>query len=583
MPIKNQFMQYFESGTVFNDTIHHMEKLEQDNVISNVINGSLWKATKTHFQDAKVIPFFLFSDEAEMNDAIGAHSGTHKVWGIYYQFPVIPPQYLGRLENIFAAGFIKASDMSQQGPSEALKDLIDILIDLEQNGIELQVAEELVTVHFVLAGILGDNLGMNTLMGFSSSFSALLYCRFCKMNKYDAQERVQLDTKLTRTKENYMEDLTKPFQESGIKELSAFNRLKFYHVAENFVVDPMHDLYSHGICCYDLALVLRYMIQNLKISLQTINYRIQMFDYGDTEKRNMFRNITRENIKSASFKMTAREMQLFVHYFPLLFGDLFPQNNDVWDFVMSLVELTDLVLLPTFDSDILDTLEKQIVYHHTLYKTLFKEKFKPKYHILIHYTESIRAVGPPRFTWSFRFEAFHQVFKRYCRNITSRKNVCLTLCTKANLIFFENLNNCRYFSDELEFKNPISIKLIDMPYFPFLDLSSAFMTSTLRAVSKIKFRGVEYRKAHFLTHCSIKMRNLQLYEVLDILITTNEEILFICREWEVLKYSNHYVSFVVGNPLDSFCAKTVGYFDGPPIHKYTVGENTFIRLKKYYM
>lgn len=138
--------------------------------------------------------------------------------------------------------------------------------------------------------------------------------------------------------------------------------------------------------------------------------------------------------------MTSREMQLFVHYCPLLFSDMFPQHNNVWNFVMSLVELTDLILLPAFD-----TLKQQIVYHHTFKKGIFQEKFKPKYHILIHYVDTFSAVGPPRFTWSFCFEAFHQVFKRYCRNITSRKNICLTLCEKAKLIFNENLIDCNFF------------------------------------------------------------------------------------------------------------------------------------------
>lgn len=70
-----------------------------------------------------------------MNDAIGAHSGTHKVTGLYYNFPTIPSHFLSRLENIFVAGFIKAADIARVGPSTALKELVDTLKELEDSGI----------------------------------------------------------------------------------------------------------------------------------------------------------------------------------------------------------------------------------------------------------------------------------------------------------------------------------------------------------------------------------------------------------------------------------------------------------------
>lgn len=582
MPIKDQIKQYFESGSIFQETMLNMKKLEQTKAITNVVHGALWQSAKNCLKNMHIIPYFVFSDEAEMNDAIGAHSGTHKVWGIYYQFPTIPPHYLGRLENIFVAGFIKASDVTERGPSKAFEDLIDILIDIEKNGIILNIGEETFQVHFVLAGILGDNLGMNTLMGYSSSFSSIHYCRFCKMTKYNAQEMVHLDPNLRRTKENYALDLAKDFKETGIKEESAFNKLQCYHVADHSVVDPMHDLYSHGICSYDLSLVLRYMIQDLKISLHVINYRIQMFNYGDTEKRNLFRKITRDQIKSTSFKMTAREMQLFVHYFPLLFGDLIPENNEVWNFVLSLVELTDLILLPAFNNQLLKTLEEQTVLHHTLYKKLFNEKLKPKYHILLHYVETIKEVGPPRYTWSFRFEAFHQVFKQYCRNITSRKNICLTLCKKAKLIFYENLNRSNFFEDKLEFKNPVNIKLIDMPYFPLLDVNSTQLSLLFRAVSRVQYRRIDYKKGYFVTRSSMNIQKLELYEIQDLLIT-NEECFLVGQEWEILEYSNHFASFVVGNSIQKFVLINVDDVDGPPIHLYTVGNKNYIRFKKYFV
>ena len=583
MPIKRQFTQFFESGNVFNETVENMRLLEESKEITNVLNGSLWKTVKSKYDNKMVMPYFLYSDEVEMNDAIGAHSGTHKVTGLYYNFPTIPSHFLSRLENIFVAGFIKAADIARVGPSTALKELVDTLKELEDSGIELVINGKTHLVYFVLMGILGDNLGINTLMGFATSFSSLMYCRFCTQTKYESQTSICLDQNRNRTKQNYEIDVQKSFRESGIKEVSVFNDMAHYHVAEFAIVDIMHDFYSHGICSYDLSLVLSYMIQTLKISLHTINYRIQMFDVQETERRNTFKTITREHIKTGNFKMTAREMMLFVHYFPLMFGDLIPANDYVWSFVLSLVELTTLVLLPKYNDELLNTLEKQIEYHHFHYRQLFAEPLKPKYHILLHYVQTIRKIGPPRYTWSFRFEAFHQVFKKYCRNITSRKNICLTLCIKAKLIFIHDIEHMNHFKNPIVYKNPINLRSIDLSYFSLLDLTNELLTSNFKAVSKVSYKGTDYKVGQFLTKTTNNMKTVKLYEIKDILIATDTVVKVACQQWKVEKYSYHFASFEVDKPLPDFCIMLIDTFDGPPIHIYNVQENSYVRLKKYFL
>lgn len=582
MPIKHQIRLFFESPNVLSKTLENINHLEQEDSLKNVVNGSLWKSIKAKVGDKIIVPYFLYSDEAEMNDAIGAHSGTHKVCSIYYSFPTIPSHLLSRLDNIFVAGFIKASDMSEYGPSNVLQDLIDILVDLESNGLNLMIEGTAKEVQFVLLGILGDNLGINTLMGFAASFSALFYCRFCKMNKYDAQNLVTLDPKLKRAKENYEEDLIKSFKESGIKENSKFNTLKYYHVADFAIVDAMHDLYSHGICNYEISLVLDYMIQKLQISLQTINYKIQMFNYGETEKRNMFKKITREQIKSTNFKMTAREMMMFVHYLPLIFGELIPLDNEVWNFVLSLVELADLILLPSFDNEMIKVLEDQIIYHHSLYMQVFDQTLKPKHHLLLHYVQTIEKIGPPRHTWSFRFEATHQTFKKYCRSITSRRNICLTLCKKANLIFINNINNSSHFQEHLAFKKAVKLKLISLPYFSELELNSELLTSSFYASNFVSYRGTDYKVGYFLTISKLNMRTVKVFEIKDLLV--KDELLFVaCQQWDVKGYVNHFASFEVSLPQSRFVIMNVNQFDGPPVHLYNSANNNYVRLKKFFV
>lgn len=324
------------------------------------------------------------------------------------------------------------------------------------------------------------------------------------------------------------------------------------------------------------------MIQTLQISLQTINYRIQQFDFKETENRNTFKVISRDHIKSASFKMTAREMMLFVHYFPLLFGDVIPENDKVWNFILSLIELTSLVLLPKFNNELLKTLEDQIEYHHFHYRQLFAEPLKPKYHILLHYVQTIRKIGPPRYTWSFRFEAFHQIFKKYCRNITSRRNICFTLCTKAKLIFMNDIKHLNHFKDPLTYKNPISLRSIDLPYFSKLNLTNELLTLNFKTVCALTYKGTEYKVGQFLTKSLSNLRSVELYEIKDILISNNT-VRIACQQWEVEEYCYHFAAFKVNMAKSVYDIMTIDVFDGPPIHVYNVQDVSYIRLKKYFL
>lgn len=581
-PIKFQLKTFFETGSIFQQTMQNMTRLDQSNEISNVVNGSLWKTIKPLYEEKIVLPYFLYSDEAELNDAIGAHSGTHKVCGLYYNLPTIPSHFLSRLSCIFVAGFIKASDISERGPSKALCDLVDIMVELEQKGIELTVEDEKIKVYFVLMGILGDNLGMNLLMGYVTSFNSLLYCRFCKLNKEECQKTIILDCKLNRTKESYTSDLSLSVRESGIKEECGFNRLQYYHAGEFVAVDVMHDFFSHGICAYDLSYVFEYMISTLNISLNAINYRIQKFNFGSTEKQKTYKTITQKQIKSSAFKMTAYEMMILIRYFPLIFGDMIPHNDRVWNFMMTLVELADFVVLPSFNFEILGVLEEQIIYHHTLYRKLFGATLKPKFHILLHYVDTIKKIGPPRYTWSFRFEAMHQIFKQYSRNITSRKNICLTLCIKAHMYFMQNMED---FSKELQsisFKSAVRMKILELPYFNLLSSAENLTTPELYSCKTVTYKGTEYKIGYFVTISEQNLRIVKLFEIKDLLVFDNQ-LFLTCQPWYVGSYSYHYASIEVQESQSDYEIIDVTLFDGPPVNVYSMDTKKFIRLKKFFV
>jgi len=90
---------------------------------------------------------------------------------------------------------------------------------------------------------------------------------------------------LLRTKESYDEDVSVNNPEAtGVHFDSAFNKIPSFHVISNLVVDPFHD-FAEGIAHYVCIHVLKHCIPRY-FSLDDLNRRILMFDYGTRELSN---------------------------------------------------------------------------------------------------------------------------------------------------------------------------------------------------------------------------------------------------------------------------------------------------------
>lgn len=83
----------------------------------------------------------------------------------------------------------------------------------------------------------------------------------------------------------------------------------------------MHDIF-YGVGVYNMChIILTFLKQNY-FDLLTLNNRKQCFNYGETEIGNLSPPLKLIHFKNFNMKMSAREMQCFIHFFPLLVGDL---------------------------------------------------------------------------------------------------------------------------------------------------------------------------------------------------------------------------------------------------------------------
>ncbi|CAG5085110.1 Protein of unknown function [Cotesia congregata] len=352
IPLTLSFKTFFETNNTLDIVLNYMSSLESDTtVIENFIQGKLWaeKRSKYSYNDI-VIPYFLAGDDVEVNNPLSSHSS--KVMPIYASFPCLPPECRSQLTNILLVliydSWIRDSNKKNR-TYDIYRPLIQGIKYLEKNGIEINTSTGKKKIYFVLGLIQRDKLGLHGLLGFTESFAATHYCRFCKMKKNDCKNALIIPCELKRNNVNYEQDcLANNISITGIKEKCVFNGIESFHCTKNYSVDEMHDV-REGIAHDDLIAILRKLTFEksdcYSFPLSELNDRLTMYDYGPIDCSNKPPLIREEDIKNESkLKMTASELTTFVKLFGILIKDLVDKSNPCWDLYVLLPEIFDFTL-----------------------------------------------------------------------------------------------------------------------------------------------------------------------------------------------------------------------------------------------
>jgi len=113
-------------------------------------------------------------------------------------FPTAPIEY----NNIFCAAVLNTSDIKTFGFSKCMYKFIELLQDIETNGIVVSINGKERGILFIFGLILGDNLGLNSVLGFSTSFSSNFFCRFYKLSKQETAMAFEVKVELLRNQIN---------------------------------------------------------------------------------------------------------------------------------------------------------------------------------------------------------------------------------------------------------------------------------------------------------------------------------------------------------------------------------------------
>lgn len=118
---------------------------------------------------------------------------------VYYTILGISDKYASMLENIFLLQIHNYQDQKLLG-NKIFLNVIKQISNLQTSGIVINVNSQEKQVFFTLAYIVGDNLGLNTILGFTKSFNSRNCCRICYEDSKIFKKRVKEDISVFKQK-----------------------------------------------------------------------------------------------------------------------------------------------------------------------------------------------------------------------------------------------------------------------------------------------------------------------------------------------------------------------------------------------
>jgi hypothetical protein len=376
-------------------------------------------------------------DAFEVTNRLGSHTSVHKLEALHMIIQNFPSEAQSKLSQVFLVAIWHAQDVKTHGGyDKILSPVVQDLKKLESDeGMSMIVRDAPVIVRAAVVLISADNLGFNSLLGFSEGFSAKKFCRFCDCIRDETDTHyVEADCSI-RTVGSYnasvacIHDQSYDPRARGIQRGCILNQLQYFHPMQNYLIHVMHD-FLEGVVPFELGLILTELNMNEFITLDSSNLAISFFNYSLAD-----RNSRPPSLSSVhSLKMSASDMWCFVRNLPLMIGHKIPRDNAYWKLLLMLLDIADIVFAPAITKKLSYFLAHLIDDHHAYFKELFPdERLLPKHHFSVHYPTCLVKSGPPVRYWCVRFEARHSFLKELAKLSHDYRNICQTLAVRFQL------------------------------------------------------------------------------------------------------------------------------------------------------
>lgn len=427
---------------------------QQTGEVASYNDGNFFKEN-SFFQTYKTsLQIVLYNDDFEVSNPIGTFTKKQKLNGMYFNLGNIDAKFKSKLHVIQLVSLCKSSLIQKYGLSKVFERLITDLQTLETNGMKVIKDGQEYLFFGTVTMIVADNLASHQIGGFMESFRANRICRFCMLSYTELKSgKFDIASTIKRTKEVYSRHVEVVLRDQslatvyGVKTNSVFNKLDYFHVTRGLPSDPMHDLLE-GVIPKVWGEVLTCFVQRKLVSLNQLNHDLKHFRYKGSDKSKIPAPLiwTQSHVY---VKQTASQMSGLMKVLFFVLGDIIPQYDDYWQLLILSADICDLVFAPRHNEATIVMLHGLVQDFLELYLDLFKDGLIPKMHFLMHYSDQIRNFGPLSACSTIRFEAKHSYFKGLARKTKNRKNLCLTLAKRHQLLqSLYHISPCFLESDE---------------------------------------------------------------------------------------------------------------------------------------
>ncbi len=547
---KKVFKKFLSLPGVF-DTIKTYLETSAGDYIDDFKDGEIWQQHPVRLLHANeknclVIPVFDYYDDLEICNVLGSHAGTYKIGVKYTLVKGLPPMLNARLENIFLNTVIVANDRKIFSDKDCFSKYINEMSNLENEGFQLSIHGNIYKIFITMVQVVGDNLGLNSVLGFTESFAASYPCRVCKMRRENFSLCYFENPNLFRNKHGHQEDIAVGnLSQTGVNRDSVYNSLPTFHVVENFAFDIMHDMLE-GVCRYVLQYVLKYIIFEKRfISATLLNERQDIFIFDHSSRPVHF---SEDKIKNGSINIKAIEMLNIMLGLNLMIGDLIPENDDVWEMFLLLRQILMIVCGLTFTEGELVYLNILVAEFLQMYVEETKQNATLKFHNMTHYATSIKKVGPLYYVWIMRCEAKHADLKKCMQCSGNFKNVCQTIAQRHQMKQAALFSKRKCLCDEIEACNVTDLVLAMVENGAAINqmLGNYGMYRQMYECGKVTIDGINYEAENVLiTGSDKKDQNPEFVKIVTILMSDKRDCYFICHHLHVCSHNHHLQAFEI--------------------------------------
>lgn len=531
VPILEMIQTIFNHTDVL-DKIKETQVAQKGHYVSHQ-DGVYFKENMFLSSDELKIPLIFYIDDLEIANPLGTSRKIHKICAIYWMLADLPSKYRSALHVIQLAALCKVADIQTFGYEKALGPLLRDLHTLEQDGVFIESIGKV--VQGTVMCVLSDNLAAHDLAGFSKSFRAEYFCRFCTATQAELQTHEVASGEFSlRTKDSHNNDVHAVMHgddqsQNGVKADCVLSQhLEHFHAVTGFPPDVLHDLFE-GIVPVELALCIGNMIRHKFFTLEYLNERIVSFPYQHSDKVDKPHKIPQSFAVKKSIGGNGHENATLLRMLPLLIGSVVPEEDGAWTVLMDLKEVVELSLCPEFTEESIQYLQSKIQDHREMLKEVFPDfKLRPKHHYIEHYPDLVRCFGPLIHLWTMRFEGKHRFFKRVVHDTQNFKNVLKTLADRHQYMVAYHLSASGFFKPHQQTSNVSSALVSTLPNVAKTYIEQITSSDIIYSTSKVCIDGTDYDVGMFL---SVGQEGgLPSYCRIEQVLLVNSSIVFICQE-----------------------------------------------------